>query len=606
MIVDQRLCGCGSGLRLVRCCQMDFSVVPPSAASGPLLPIVQRAAERHAQGAVEEAERGCLDVLELAPGQLEALTLLYQIRRAAGQENAANILLQRIVRLHPNTLWATHDLTLLLFGKGAIAEAEIHARNAVRIAPQNPQSHNLMGMIMTEANRPQIGEYHYRKVIELSRGRDPILLANLAWNLRNQGRMGESRELYEESSAKAPEVLQTWLGWARLEEADRNVERATELLDHAERVAPGNPSIMLTRAVLCGRSGSYSQALAILDAMAPPESGAGLGANELLEKGRLLDRIGRYEEAFAAFAEGKRLCREVTGLNYLEDQAQQLANRLKGFFTETRLAILPRARLREDAAQPIFILGFPRSGTTLVEQTLSAHPRICAGDELPFVNEITQAMMRVLNSPLTYPEALAELWMGDRCQGLDELRDYYLERVRQLDIVEPGTAWFTDKMPLNETHLGLIALMFPRSPLIHVLRHPLDVVLSTFSNHLTHGFYCSYALETAARHYALTMELVEHYRGQMTLHYLPIRYEDIVDDQEDAVGRMLDLIGEPFDKSCLAFHENRRYARTASYAQVTEPLYDRSRYRYRHYLKELEPAIAILEPIIKRLGYPLD
>jgi Tfp pilus assembly protein PilF len=606
MIVDQRLCACGSGLRLVRCCQMDFSLVPPPAASGPLLPMVQRAAELHAQGAVAEAEQRCLEVLELAPGQLEGLSLLYRIRKAGGQENAANVLLQRIVRLHPNTLWATQELTLVLFGKGAIAEAEVHARNAVRIAPQNPQSHNLMGMIMTEANRPQIGEYHYRKVIELSRVRDPILLANLAWNLRNQGRMAESRALYEESTAQAPEILQTLLGLARLEEADRNIERAAELLDRAERLAPGNPSIMLTRAVLSGRSGSYSQALAILEAMAPPESGAGLGANELLEKGRLLDRIGRYDEAFAAFAEGKRLCREVTGLNYLEDQAQQLAARLKGFFTENRLAILPRAQLRDDTAQPIFILGFPRSGTTLVEQTLSAHPRICAGDELPFVNEITQAMMRVLNSPLTYPEALAELWMGDRRQGLDELRDYYLERVRQLDIAAPGAAWFTDKMPLNETHLGLIALMFPRSPMIHVLRHPLDVVLSTFSNHLTHGFYCSYALETAARHYALTFELVENYRAQMTLHYLPIRYEDIVDDQEEAVHRMLDFIGEPFDKSCLAFHENRRYARTASYAQVTEQLYDRSRYRYRHYLKQLEPATAILEPVIKRLGYPLD
>src|SRR5712691_5663780 len=617
MIVDQRLCGCGSGLRLVRCCGMDFSMVPPSAASGPLLPIVQRAAERHAQGAVEEAEQRCLEVLELAPGQLEALSLLYQIRKAGGRENAAHTLLRRIVQLHPNTLWATHELTLVLFSKGDIAEAEIHARNAVRIAPQNPQSHNLMGMIMTEANRPQIGEYHYHKVIELSRMRDPILLANLAWNLRNQGRMAESRQLYEESTGQAPEILQTLLGWARLEEADRNVERAAELLDRAERLAPGNPSIMLTRAVLSGRSGSYSQALAILDAMVAPRSGAGdaaapadgsagLGANELLEKGRLLDRLGRYDEAFAAFAEGKRLCREVTGLNYLEDQAQQLAARLKGFFTETRLAILPRAQLREGTAQPIFILGFPRSGTTLVEQTLSAHPRICAGDELPFVNEITHAMMRVLNSPLTYPEALAELWMGDRREGLDELRDYYLERVRQLDIVEEGTVWFTDKMPLNETHLGLIALMFPRSPIIHVVRHPLDVVLSTFSNHLTHGFYCSYALETAARHYALTMELVEHYRAQMTLHYLPIRYEDIVDDQESAIRRGLDFIGEPFDDACLAFHENRRYARTASYAQVTEQLYDRSRYRYRHYLKQLEPAIAILEPVINRLGYPLD
>jgi Flp pilus assembly protein TadD len=525
-------------------------------------------------------------------------------------------------------LWATHELILVLFNRGAIAEAEVHARNAVRIAPENPQSHNLMGMIMTEANRPQIGEYHYRKVIELAKNRDPIVVANLAWNLKNQGRMAEARELYVESSAAAPDVVQTWLGWARTEEADRDFVRAAEMLDRAERLAPGNPSIMLSRAVLCGRTGAYSQALAILDAMAPAQRGAGeamapaqrgageaiapaqrgagLGANELLEKGRLLDRIGRYDEAFEAFAEGKRLCREVTGLNYMEEHAQQQAARLKGFFTETRLAILPRARPREDTAQPIFVLGFPRSGTTLVEQTLSAHPRICAGDELPFVNEIPDAMVRVLNSPLTYPEALAELWMGDRRHGLDELRDYYLERVRQLGIVEGGAAWFTDKMPLNETHLGLIALLFPRSPMIHVLRHPLDVVLSTFSNHLTHGFYCSYALETAARHYALTMELVEHYRAQMMLRYLPIRYEDIVDDQEVAVRRMLDFIGEPFDDACLAFHENRRYARTASYAQVTEQLYDRSRYRYRHYLKELEPALAILEPVIKRLGYPLD
>jgi len=99
--------------------------------------------------------------------------------------------------------------------------------------------------------------------------------------------------------------------------------------------------------------------------------------------------------------------------------------------------------------------------------------------------------------------------------------------------------------------------------------------------------------------------LVEHYRGQMTLRYLPIRYEDIVADQEGSTRRMLDFIGEEFDARCIEFHENRRYARTASYAQVTEPLYDTSRYRYRHYLKQLEPVIPILEPIIKRLGYPL-
>lgn len=606
MIVDQRLCACGSGLRAARCCSMDFSLVPPTEASRPLLPLVERAGELHRQGAIAEAERITLEILELAPTQLDALTLLYQIRKAANEERAADVLLRRIVALHPNTFWATNQLALALFNKGAVLEAEVHARNAVRIAPENPQSHYLMGMVMTEANRPQIGEYHYRHALELTRTRDPILLANLAWNLKNQGRMAEARALYEESVAQAPEVLQTLLGWARLEEADRNLDAAASLLDRAERIAPGNPSVLLARAVVYGRNRAYSQALQVLEVAAEKNPSGGLGPNELLEKGRLLDRMGRYEEAFAAFEEGKRLCREVSGLSYLADQARQQADRLRGFFTEGRLAILPRARRRDDIAQPIFILGFPRSGTTLVEQTLSAHPRIVAGDELPFINEITGAMVRVLNSPMTYPEALAELWMGDRREGLDELRDYYFAGVRRLGILKPGAAWFTDKMPLNEMHLGLIGLLFPQSPLIHVLRHPLDVVVSTFSNHLTHGFYCSYALESAARHYALVMELVEHYRGQMLLKYLPVRYEDIVDEQETTTRRMLDFIGEEFDERCIEFHENRRYARTASYAQVTEPLYDSSRYRHRHYLKQLEPVIPILAPTIERLGYPLD
>ena len=102
------------------------------------------------------------------------------------------------------------------------------------------------------------------------------------------------------------------------------------------------------------------------------------------------------------------------------------------------------------------------------------------------------------------------------------------------------------------------------------------------------------------------MELVEHYRSEMTLHYLPVRYEDIIDEQEAAIRHMLDFICEPFDERCLAFEENRRYARTASYAQVTERLYDRSRYRYRHYRKQLEPIVKILEPVIARLGYSVD
>jgi Flp pilus assembly protein TadD len=601
--IDPRLCACGSGLRKARCCELDRSALAPPEAIRHLLPLVERAQIAAREGRAAEAEQICREVLELAPGQQETLAVLYGICREQGRHSAADALIRRIVMLNPNNIWATNELALRLLNTGNLFEAEVHARNAVRIAPENPQAHNLMGMILTEANRPKVGEYHYRRVLELIDPPDPIVLANLAWNLKNQGRMSEARALYQRSVAGAPEVLQTLLGFARLEEADRNFAAAGKLLDRAGEIAPGNQSVTLARAVLHGRTGQPAKALRLLNSMAADAEDGGLGANEMLEKGRLLDQMGRYRAAFAAFDAGKAKLRDVSGRTYMTEHAEQLARRLKGFFTAGRLRTLPRANLRPEMPQPVFIIGFPRSGTTLVEQTLSAHPRISAGDELPYITEIAENLTRLLNSPLTYPEALCELWFGDRRHELDNLRDYYLQRVAQLGFMEDGAVRFTDKMPLNETHLGLIGLLFPQAPVIHLLRHPLDVVLSVYSNHLTHGFYCANELETVARHYALVMDLVEHYRGEMLLRYLPIRYEDIVDHQEDSVRRMLDFIGEPFDERCLKFHENRRYARTASYAQVTEKLYDRSRYRYRNYLAELAPVLPILQPVIDRLGY---
>ena len=222
------LCSCGSGLRAVRCCGMQLHPLPPPDAIRHLVPLVERASRAHRQGATETAERLCLDVLELAPDRPGALSILYEIRKAQGKSQAAEALIRRIVTLDPNNIVATNELALILLGKGNLAEAERHARNAVRIAPENPQAHNLMGMIMTEANRPQVGEYHYRRVLELTAKREPVLLANLAWNLKNQGRMPEARALYEESAAAAPKIRQTLLGFARLEEADRDFDAAAE------------------------------------------------------------------------------------------------------------------------------------------------------------------------------------------------------------------------------------------------------------------------------------------------------------------------------------------------------------------------------------------
>ena len=186
------LCPCNSGLRHGSCCAL-VPVSAPQNSLRHLIPIVKCAAEAHSQGNVEVAERLCLDVLELIPVEHNALRILYEIRKIKAEYNAAEALIRRLVSLDPNDFWAITELTLMLLNKGTLDEAEAFARNAVRIAPENPQAHNLMGMVLTEAHKPKLGEYHYLRVLDLSATRDPILLANLAWNLKTQGRMAEAR-----------------------------------------------------------------------------------------------------------------------------------------------------------------------------------------------------------------------------------------------------------------------------------------------------------------------------------------------------------------------------------------------------------------------------
>jgi tetratricopeptide (TPR) repeat protein len=170
-------CACRSGLRSDRCCALDWTVAPAASRE---TPEIERARVALGAGNVTEATRLLVDILDQFPRHLGALRLLYQIRSAENQTAAAEALLIRIVRLDPNDLAATQALASLLFAKGALAEAEVHARNAVRLAPADSQSHNLMGMIMTEAHRPQVGEYHYRRVIELIGAPNAIVYANLA------------------------------------------------------------------------------------------------------------------------------------------------------------------------------------------------------------------------------------------------------------------------------------------------------------------------------------------------------------------------------------------------------------------------------------------
>jgi hypothetical protein len=260
-------------------------------------------------------------------------------------------------------------------------------------------------------------------------------------------------------------------------------------------------------------------------------------------------------------------------------------------------ARLPRAQRRAEVAQPIFVLGFPRSGTTLLEHILAAHPSIRAGGELRFVKEWRDLVNQLLPGRGPFPSNLQECVVADRRHIATLLRDHYLARAEQMGLLVPDAAFFVDKMPFNEVSLPLIRMAFPEAPIVHAVRHPLDACVSMMSHHFKHGFHCGYRLEDIGHNLAAVHRLQEHYRRELEPGEFILRYETLVANPSPLLERLFAHIGVPFDHAVLRFHESGRYAPTPSYAQVAEPINDRSMGRYRHYGRELEPVRPMIESL---------
>lgn len=494
--------------------------------------------------------------------------------------------------------------SLLQRGREALARrdlrtAEQAARAALRAYPRDAQAHALFGIILSELNDLSSGEWHFRRALELAAPQAECL-THLAINLMRQGRTDEAESQFARANALAPVNLQTLAHWSKLHEVQGNLERAEELLERAAVVSAAR-EVNLLRVNYLARRGRHQEALAMLE-----EAGE-LNGDAQLERGRLYDRLGHYPKAWRDWVEGKaKLAAQAGGIEYQATAVEVFFGRLKKFFVRANVELLPRTTARRDTPQPVFVMGFPRSGTTLIEQVLTCHSAVRAGGELTFISEFRQLINLLFPDPAPFPENLALAWTADHRHTASLLRDYYLARAEAYGLLEPGKALFTDKMPFNEIWLPLVRMAFPHAKIVRVVRHPLDVCVSMLSNHLTHGFNCGYRIEDIVHQLAAVFDLVGHYDRELDHAHLTLRYEAFVRDPVAETQRLLDHLELPFEPACLAFHRNRRYAPTPSYAQVTEELNDRSINRYRHYIEHLEPFLPRLAPWLAALSYTLE
>mgnify|MGYP003649581455 FL=1 len=262
------------------------------------------------------------------------------------------------------------------------------------------------------------------------------------------------------------------------------------------------------------------------------------------------------------------------------------------------------AREADPGPQPVFVLGFMRSGTTLIERMLGAHPQVAPLGELPFVADAADALAGELAGG--FPQGLLALDAGRAQALLGAHRARYLDRVRQLSGDAGAARFIVDRAPFNAEHVGLIRLLFPQAPVIHAIRHPLDVVLSSYFTRFDDPQPWSASLAEAAALFVRIQDHLEAMAVRFPGGFDAVRYERLVAEPEAVMRPLLARIGLPWSADCLDFHREARGVRTASYAQVSRPLYRSSVERYRDFLPFIDPAaIATLRPAIAALGYAL-
>ncbi|HEX2817219.1 MAG TPA: sulfotransferase, partial [Phenylobacterium sp.] len=413
--------------------------------------------------------------------------------------------------------------------------------------------------------------------------KDPAYLNLYAACLALVGEDARVAAIYEGLLADYPKQPRLWLNYGHTLRAVGRREDAVAAYQKSLELAPGLGDAYWSLANLKVAALTSADEAAMLEALARPELTADDRLHLHYALGKALEDRGDAQGAFGHYAEGAALRRAETA--YDPDATTALVRRAQALFTPEFLA--DRAGMGSASDAPIFIVGLPRSGSTLIEQILASHSQVEGTMELPDIGFIARGFAD------GYPEALKDL----AGPALAALGDGYIEATavhRKL-----GRPFFIDKMPNNFLHVGLIQLILPHARIIDARRHPMGSGFSAFKQHFAQGQSFSYDLADLGRYYRDYVVLMAHFDAVLPGRVHRVIYEDLVEDTEREVARLLDYCGLAFEEACLRFYETARSVRTVSSEQVRRPIFRGGLDQWRAYEPWLGPLKTALGPALE-------
>jgi tetratricopeptide (TPR) repeat protein len=514
---------------------------------------IRTAREYERNGDLKSAESIYREILTKDPDNVDAARLLAGIAVQNKRYRDAEVFLKKALTIAPDYTRAWVDLAGVQRELEKFDDAIESARQVIRLAPDNAESYVVYASAIGMAGDHEEAIRAFARALEISPDR-PAAACGMAHHQKTLGEQDAAIASYRRAIALKPDHAEAYWSLANLKTfhfEDREVEAMEGLLQRTDL---------------------------------PDEARAQL--NNALG----LEYEGRKEfaRAFARFQECNTIRRRHETYDPMETESTY--DRIIEMFTPEFFE--ENAGSVATAVTPIFVVGLPRSGSTLIEQILASHSQVDGTHELSDLSRAVRSSWWPRRGHSRFPDALSDFGLADWRQ----IGENYLQRTEKF---RRGAPWFIDKNPNNFVYAGLLRLAIPNAKIINARRHPLDSCLGSYKQLFASGQPFTYDMTELAEYYLQYQRLIDHWHEVLPGFVLDVQYENIVADLEHQVRRMLDFCGLPFEEECLRFHETRRAVKTASSEQVRQPIYSSSVHLWRNYEPYLGELIEILAPLLR-------
>ena len=545
-------------------------------------------------GRPAEAEPILLAAIQMRPDFAETYNNLGLALAALHRLPDSEAALRKAVAIDPRHVLAHNSLAVTLKLLGKISDALQHLKIALNLDPRYVGALNNVGEIYNSERRYAEAEKFLRKAVDL----DPNCyeaLNNLGMSLKEQERVDEANEMLVRALKLQPDYVPALVNYGNNLISAGDVAEGNRHFLRALEIKPDSLEAYYSLASHGRHRFTPAQVEMLRSLLARGDLSPADSSLLHFALTQIYDKAGPPEEAFAhALQANAQRKDDLLQKGIFHDPAKHEAyvDRLIQFFTPEFFAAVKESPIPcgSDDEMPVFVVGMPRSSTTLIEQIICSHPAAFGGGELNDIPQLAQDLPAKLDSPLPYPDCLLPL-------APQQLRELAGDHLRRLQKLGGDASRVVDKMTISFLQLGLIAVLFPRAKIVHCQRDPRDTCLSCFfHNFAAPGLAFTFSLTDLGHYYSQYLRIMEHWRRVLPIPMLEMPYEQLTQQQEAMTRRLIEFVGLPWDDRCLSFHENTRQVKTASALQVREPMNNKSIGRWKKYESQLAPLLLWLPP----------